>query len=377
MRTGVESIAAERPGNRKLGKKRFMLLGAALLALFILYLSMRSTAIGFIPVNYTLTNIYTAVRLGISQLFKLPLYDRRLAIIQETPYYLETMTRLQSGILTVALGACLSASGAAFQLAFRNPIAMPGMLGVTGGISAANIVLVLQYSSFAVAMTTRRFLYGYVFSLVLLALILFIGRLMGRKKSSATDMILAGSIITRLVAQISNAVQVLLMTEDDYLLLQEMRLYGTGAGTSRGAVFLAGALVLGLTPLFLTRFSYNAVSFSDEDAGGFGINAALLRIIGLVCSVILVVAALIHIGDVAMLALLAPHLGRYLFGADFRNLLPGSLLIGAILMLVCGTVTAYFAFDPYLRIVSIGTLVDLVAMPLLMFVLLRGRRGWE
>ena len=377
MQTGVNAPASLRRADRAHARRRMALPAIALLVLFFAYLSMRSTVIGFIPVTYTLRNIYTAISLGISQLFRLPLYDRRLSVIQETPYYLETMTRLQSGLLTVALGACLSAAGAAFQMAFRNPIAMPGMLGVSGGISAANTMLVLRYSTFALSMTAQRFIYGYAFSLALLAMVLLTGRLMGSKRFSVIDMILAGSIITRLVGQISNAIQVYAMTEEDFILLQEMSLYGTGTGSARGAVFLAVALMLGLLPLFLTRFSFNGVSFDDESAKGFGINAARLRAIGLVCSVILVVAALIHAGDVALLALLAPHLGRYMFGADFRDLLPGSLLLGALLMLVCGTVTAYFAFYPYLRVISVGIIVSLVATPLLMVMLLRGRRGWE
>ncbi|MDR3300534.1 MAG: iron ABC transporter permease [Candidatus Accumulibacter sp.] len=377
MRTGPDRFSSLRRADRRGARLRLTLLGLALLALFSVFLSLRSTTIGFVTPAVTLKNLATAASLGAAELLKQPLYDKRLSIINASPHYLETMTRLRSALLLIALGACLSAAGAAVQGAFSNPIATPAMLGISSGIGFANIYLVLRYSSLAASMTGERFLYGYAFALALLGLVLLIGRLMGRQRSSVTDMLLAGAVVTRLVGQVGSAIQAYWMDETQYLALQEMNLYGTGIGTVRGAAFLAAALALGLAPLWLTRFSYNAVSFDDESARGFGISAPLLRVIGLVCSVVLVTAALIHCGDVALLALLAPHLARCMFGADFRSLLPGCILMGALTMLCCGAITAFFAFDPLLSVISIGSIVNLVATPLLIVMLVRGRRGWE
>jgi len=53
------------------------------------------------------------------------------------------------------------------------------------------------------------------------------------------------------------------------------------------------------------------------------------------------------------------------------------MLTGALIMLFCGGITAYFVFDPLLQTISIGVIVNLIAAPMLMIMMIRKRRGWE
>jgi len=354
-------------------KKRTYLF--VLLAIFFAFVCTRSTVIGFVSPIRVIANIFTAVKLTLAKFLQWSMYDNRLNIIDAHPYYLETLTRLQGALLAIALGSVLSVSGAAYQAVFRNPISTPAMLGVSSGIQAANLMLVIQFSASAITMTTTRFIYGYVFGLSLLCIVLIISRLMGKKRSSTIDILLVGSIVTRLCGHVINAIQTSVMTDDDYLIYQQMNLYGTGVGNYKGVIFLVAALAVGMLPLFLLRFSLNASSF--EEGRSLGVNTKLLRVLALVFSTILMIAAQIHLGDVALLTLLVPHLCRYLFGSDLRSLIPGCIVLGAIVMLVCRIIVTYCWFNPYLQTLAVSTIVNVLAMPLMILVVFKQRRGWE
>ncbi len=358
-------------------RRRFALATLLLLALFFLYLSLGTTSIRLLSPVQTCQNLWLAIRLTLAKYLNWSLYDQRLALIESSAGYLETITRLQGGILVMVLGAVLAVAGTVFQCVFRNPIAGPSLLGVSSGISIGNLLLVLQFSTLAASMTTLRFVYGYVCSLGLLLVIFLVGWLSNRGKGSVTEMLLTGCIVSRVVTKLVSTVQYYYLDEAEYLVLQEMSLYGTGVGNTRGAIFLAGALLLGLVPLLALRNTLNLVTFSDEEARCMGRNIGWLRVLALICSTILLIAAQLHCGEVGMLAMLVPHLCRYLFGSNTRQLIIGSMLLGAGIMLICRFLTALFAFHPYLWVVSISTLVSLFSMPLMAIVMLKYRRGWS
>ena len=358
-------------------RRRFRLAGLLLLALFFAFLSLGTTSIRFLSPVQTLQNLWLGVKLTLAKYLKWGIYDQRLALITAAEGYLETMTRLQGGVLAMVLGAVLAVAGTVFQCVFRNPIAGPSLLGVSSGISVGNLLLVLRFSAAAASMVTLRFLYGYACSIGLLLLIFLVGWIASRGKGSVTDMLLTGCIVSRVVTKVVSNIQYYDLTDAEYLALQEMDLYGTGIGNTRGAVFLAAALLAGLLPLLLLRNSLNLVVFSDGEARCMGMNASWLRILSLICSTVLLIAAQIHCGEVGLLAMLVPHLCRYLFGCDTRRLIAGSLLLGAGIMLVCRFLVALCAFHPYLWVISINTLVSVFAMPLMMVVMVKYRRGWS
>lgn len=363
--------------DRRRFRRRLTLAFLGLLALFFVYLSLGSTSIRLISPVQTIKNLWLGIRLTLAKYLKWSIYDDRLALIQNSEAYLETMTRLQGGLLAVLLGAAIAVSGTVFQCAFRNPIATPSLLGVSSGISIGNLLLVLQFSTAAAYMTTLRFIYGYACALGLLLLIFLVGWIASRGKGAVTDMLLTGCVVSRVVTKLVNTVQYYYLDDTEYLALQEMSLYGTGTGSTRGAIFLAAALLVGMVPLLLWRNSLNLMTFSDEESRTMGLKTGGLRIAALLCSTILLITAQIYCGEVGMLAMLVPHLCRYLFGSDTKRLLAGSILLGAGIMLVCRLIVSLFAFHPYLSVISVSTLVNVFSMPLMMLVMLKYRRGWS
>lgn len=377
MQTGLDEIRKRTLDDSKKMRRHYLVLGLALLILFCAFVCTRTTAIGFVSPVQAVSNLATALQLQIAKWFNLPMYLDRREIISGQSYYLETLGRFEGAVLVVALGAALSVGGAVFQVAFRNPIATPSILGTSGGMRLINMLLVLQFSTAAATMTKYRVIYGYIGTLVILGLMMLGSKLMSKQRSSRADILLIGTFGTRILTQIVNYVQNYVLSEDDYLVLQELNLYGSGTGTTDGMAIALIVIVIALIPLYLTRMSMNTLSFDDEDARGLGIRTAGLRGVAVVCSVLLSTSTLVYAGDVGMLAMMIPLICRYVFGSDTRKLLPACAMSGALLMLVCRIIVSLFAYNVYLSYVSIGTIVELVSTPLMIVVIFRNRRGWE
>ncbi|MBR2736801.1 MAG: iron ABC transporter permease [Firmicutes bacterium] len=359
-------------------RKRFLLALLILFLMVFIYLSFRTTVIAFLPPWTTAANLFTWIRLNVGELFHLSYYNDRRSIIAAHPCYLETTTRLTGALSIVAMGAAMSVAGVVFQSVFRNPIAVPTMLGVSSGINIGNFILVLQYNVTAASMTQERFIYGYIGSLLILFLVMGVSRLTTRDGSWAIiDVLLIGTTLTRLITQIISSIQTTFLDDFTIQLISEMNMYGAGLGNARGWIFLALALVFGLGPILLMRNSLNVVTFSEEESRVMGLNTNVMRVLALVFSTILITAAQIYCGEVGMLALLVPHTCRYLFGSNTRDLIFSSMIVGGIMMIICRFIVALTMFNQYLSMISVGMIINVISIPLMMFILLTQKRGWE
>ena len=378
MQIGLNEIRDLITADRKKVRKRLIVFGIILLALFCAYVSSRSTTIGFVNPLQAVKNLFVGLRLALGSLVDSAYYADRLNVIDNTPYYEETVGRLQGALIAVILGAGLAVAGAVFQCAFRNPIATPSMLGTSGGIKVVNLIIVIQYSYTAASLIQLRFLYSYIGALLILAIELLVAKFMAKGRAiSSADILLLGTVITRICTQLVNFVQFYVIDEDYYLELQEMNMYGVGISNITGLPIVALFFVIAMVPLILTRTSMNVLSFGDEEARCLGIKASVLRGVALACSVLLATTAITYAGDVAMLSMLIPLVCRYVFGADFKNLFWGCAILGALMMLAVKCVVAVFAFNTVLSMISTGLIIELVSAPILLIVILKFRRGWD
>jgi iron complex transport system permease protein len=376
MQTGHDRLLAPVREEQRRKRKNMLLALGVLLILICFTLCLRTTQIGLIPPKDEILNLYTMVRLGLADLFHQPLSLQRGDIIAQRPLYTETVGRFQSTVLTVIAGGVLSLAGAVFQSVFRNPIAVPSMLGVTSGVNIGVLILVLTYSTAATRMAARGALICYASSFIILLLLLAYGRFLGGRKFSVVEILVAGTILTRLLSEIVTLIE-RHMTEDDLVTLQEITMYGFGLGQEgTAAVFLIPLLIL-LIPLFLMRFSMNAVSFPPEESRTIGLNTFALGIFAIICSTMMTVDAVMFAGDVGMMALLIPFICRSLFGVDFRNQFFSCLIFGAGFLLICRIVTVLLSFTQYVHLFTLSTVVTLISAPIFYLVIARGRKGWN
>lgn len=296
---------------------------------------------------------------------------------RDWPLYYAIGDRAGVIVITLICAVLLSISGMLYQNVFRNPIAGPGMLGVSSGVSLGMMLLVYLYGGEAIALVAQRYGYCYGLGAAILVLVIAAGRrLSGRGKPfDIVSTLLIGVILSQLVGFVVSYVTLFVMDPDMYqiyLTLSEMLVVDT---SPISWICLGIATVVSVVPVWRLRFRLNALSFDEQEVKLLGINLTALRGVALVCGGIMILAAQIHIGMVAMVSLIVPFLARSWFGCESRKQLIGSACIGAILLLVCRDVVDLVPFvgDG----IGIGSAVSVAALPLFLLIMARHMRGWE
>lgn len=378
MQTGLEQIRAIRQAEKKKQRKRRLFVLVVVIVIAVLYLCIQGRGVRIYDPLYVGRCFAAFLRIkflsiGASSAVKSELLAQNYAVLGNG--YGVIIARLQNLLLMLLSGAVLALSGTVYQTSMRNPMAVPTMLGVSSGVNLAQLLLVIEYGSAVYQLTTTRYIYNYGISIAILLIVLLGGKIAGGKRASVADMLVVGTVVNRLINIVVNYLRTELDTET-LTLLQE---YSESSYNTYNQFYNLGILVgvslLLLLPIFLMRFSYNAASFEDGDATSLGVCPGAMRVYGLVAGALLTTTAMLHCGNVGVMALIVPHLCRYLFGADFRRLCWGSAAGGALLMLVAEIISGFVYFEDYQ--IPIGNIVSLAALPVMVWVMLRERRGWE
>ncbi|UUU37000.1 iron ABC transporter permease [Streptomyces sp. CA-210063] len=264
----------------------------------------------------------------------------------------------------LAAGAALGLSGAALQAVTRNPLADPGILGLSQG-AAAGVVL-------AIALGLGHGFAGYVWyafgGAVVAACVVYAIAARGRGGASPVKLALAGTAFGAMTAGANTVVLTSSSaTLDQFRFWQVGALSGRDAGTvGRMLPFLAVGAVL----VFLCARGLDALALGDDTARALGHRVPLVRAAAALGATLLTAAAVAAAGPIAFVGLAVPHLARRLVSGGHRWTLPLSALLGAALLLaadVAGRVVRAPAEIPA------GVMTALVGVPVLV-VLVRRRR---
>ncbi|EGJ74098.1 putative ferric enterobactin transport system permease fepD [Streptomyces sp. Tu6071] len=240
--------------------------------------------------------------------------------------------RVPRTLLGLTTGAALGMAGALMQALTRNPLADPGILGVSAGASFA---IVVSVAVFGVAS-----LYGYVWfafggALVASVVVFLLGRL-GRSGATPVKLALAGVAVTSLLSSLTSAV---VLTDEDAL--DRYRFWSAGTLADRDAGDLTRILpflAVGALLALACAPALNSLALGDDVAASLGRRLGLVRLQGVTAIVLLTGASVAVIGPVVFLGLVVPHLARVLaqwagIGPDHRWLLPLSAVLAPVLLL--------------------------------------------
>lgn len=296
------------------------------------------------------------------------------AVMQGLPMYQDVIYGVEETFKYIVCGILLAISGMLYQNTFRNPIAAPSMLGVTNGVNLAILILVIQYGSQVLQDVSVYYLYAYIGGAAILAVVILGGWwTSGKGRFNVVNMLLIGTIISQLLSTIITYAQNWLTT-DQYNAIYQLQ---TMAGLENGWtwVTLSVGLLVSIVPVIVFRFRLNLVSFDDMETRVLGVNPNRLRILALLCGSIMILTASVNAGQVAMASLVIPFIVRGVFGVEFRKQLMGNVLLGSILLLVCGD----FVSAVYIHGMSLdlGSVVTVLALPLFVWILAAGQRSWE
>lgn len=312
---------------------------------------------------------------GVTHLWA-PYTDEQLAEMFPTAANVVVWERAGVVLLTLLCGALLAVSGMLFQNVFKNPLAGPGMLGVSSGVSLGVVVLVMMYGTAAAAMTSMRLALCYLFGAAILAFVMGAGKwISGARPFNLVDMLLVGSITAQLLGVVSSFIVLWILDDEAYITyftISQMLVVDTSLATW---VALAVALVASFVPIWLLLFRMNALAFSDTEIRLMGISPAGIKGIALLCGSIMILAAQAHVGMIGMVTLVVPFLARSWFGCEMRKQFAGNVLLGPLLVLLCRDVADLIPFvgDG----IGIGSVVGIVILPIIIYVFARGSRAWE
>jgi iron complex transport system permease protein len=280
------------------------------------------------------------------------------------------MPRVAMGAL---IGAALAVSGAVLQGLFRNPLADPGLIGVSAGASlgAVSIIvlgptLFLGYAGLLgiYALPVAAFTGGLVTTVVLYRISTRQGR------TSVATMLLAGIAI----AALANALLGLLIFIADDRQLRDLTFWSLGsiAGATWAKVFAVGptiAVSIAATPFLATGL--NALTLGEATAAHLGVPVQRFKYMAIAAVAAATGASVAASGGIGFIGIVVPHLLRLSIGPDNRYLLPASALLGAGLLLIADAVSRTIVAPAEL---PIGIVTAAAGAPVFLWILLR-RRG--
>ncbi|NIG34967.1 iron ABC transporter [Pantoea sp. ICBG 828] len=277
--------------------------------------------------------------------------------------------RLPRVLLAVLTGMALAVSGAVMQGLFRNPLADPGLLGISSGAGlAVALSVVLPVSLPPLLALWLPSLAAFAGSLVVTLLIFSFSRL---AQGLLARLLLVGIAINALCGA---AVGVLSWLSNDQQ-LRQLSLWGMGSltGAQWPSLLVCALLIVPALLLVQTRARrLNLLQLGEEDAHYMGVDVKRTQRQLLVLSALLVGTAVAVSGIIGFVGLVVPHVMRFCLGSDHRWLLPGAALAGAILLLLADTLARTVVIPAEM---PVGLLTSLLGGPWFLWQILRQQRG--
>ncbi len=274
--------------------------------------------------------------------------------------------RLPRSLLALAIGATLGLAGAALQGYLRNPLAEPGLIGVSGA-AALGAVLTL-YTGLSAAFSLALPLGGIFGAILAVVLVLLLA---GRNADTLT-LILAGVAVTSFAAALTSLA--LNLAPSPYAALEIVFwLLGSLSGRSMEHVALAlPFMAVGWVMLASVARALDALTLGEDAAQSLGFHLPAVRARLVIGTALAVGAATAVAGTIGFVGLVVPHVLRPLVGHRPAALLPVSALGGALLLLLADTLVR--AITPAQEL-KLGVVTALVGAPFFFWLVIRNRRG--
>ena len=276
--------------------------------------------------------------------------------------------RIPRTLLIAMAGAGLSVSGASYQGLFRNPLADPYLIGVASG-AGLGAVLAMNYglagqTVFGLLGVPVAAFAGALLTVVIVYQLARVGRTI-----PTTNLILAGVAVSSFATALTSYLMLTSTGE-----LRRAIVWMMGGATMSGwapVIAMLPYITVGLAILMNTGHALNVFQFGEEQAAQMGLPVERLRRIVVITASLTTAAAVSFAGVIGFVGLVVPHLVRYLWGGDYRRILPLSAIGGAALLLFAD-VLARVVLAP--QELPVGIITALAGAPCFLWVLRRARQ---
>lgn len=301
------------------------------------------------------------------------LTGKEIAPIDRAVIFDIRLPRLLTGIL---VGAGLAISGAIMQGLFRNPLADPGLLGVSAGASLGAISAIVLGAALPAAITAAA---GWhlvplaAFTGSWLAMIALYGIATRQGRTSVATMLLAGIALAAMIAALSG----LIIYRADDQQLRDLTFWGLGslAGASWIKLLAAGPVILLalIVAPFLAR-GLNGLALGEAAAVHVGIRVQRVKTAAILITAAATGASVAISGGIGFVGIVVPHLLRLISGPDHRWLLVNAGLLGATVLIAADMISRSIVAPAEL---PIGIITAIIGGPFFLWVLLSNRRALD
>ncbi|GAB3944907.1 iron ABC transporter permease [Spirosoma harenae] len=281
--------------------------------------------------------------------------------------------RLPRVCLAVLIGAGLAISGAAIQGFFRNPLADPGLIGISSGASLAAVMMIVLEVNFFQTFTGA--LGMYALSAVAFAgacatafLVYRIARMAG--KDVITTMLLTGIAINALSGALTG-IMTYMATDEQLRNITFWSLGSLGGASWTAVLAILPFMTIALICIPRLAKSLNLLALGESQASMLGVNLKSIKRQVIIFSTMAVGTSVAVAGIIGFIGLVIPHLIRMGAGSDHRRVLTGSALGGAIVLTLADSLARTLVAPAEL---PIGILTALVGTPVFLWILFRDRR---
>ncbi|AGT44131.1 FecCD family ABC transporter permease [Treponema pedis] len=265
--------------------------------------------------------------------------------------------RLPRIFTALIVGMNLAVSGALLQAVMQNPLADPGIIGVSAGASVSGIVLMLALPRYAYLVPPAAFC-GSMFAAFLIYILAW------KDGFTPVRIILAGVAVNALLGSLAGLISILFSDR-----LQGALMWLNGSLASKSWPHLKVLLIYSIPALILALFCIrpaNILLLGDEKAASLGSNVNRSRFFLSVIAAFLAGVSTSTVGIIGFVGLVIPHILRMLVGSDYKSLLPFSMFAGAVLLLGADTFARTIAAPIEL---PVGIVMAVLGSPFFLYLL--------
>ena len=265
--------------------------------------------------------------------------------------------RLPRNILAVLVGANLAVSGILLQSVMKNPLADPGITGVSTGASVAAIFILLLLPQYTGILPIAAFIGGAIACMLVFLMAYKNGLKPGR-------IVLAGVAINTILGGVISYLSTMYSDRIQSAMLWLNGSLATKTWADVEMLFVYS--IVGLIVSLLLIRSANVLQLGDDAATNLGFNVNLTRLLISVVAVFLAATSTAVVGVISFVGLIVPHISRMLMGSDHKFTIPFSIILGSMVLLVADTLgrTIGGAVE-----IPVGVIMSIVGGPFFLYLL--------
>jgi len=284
------------------------------------------------------------------------------------------MIRLPRVVLSVLIGAGLGLAGASLQGLLRNPLADPGLIGISSGASMGAVVMIIVQNALPVFQSAPA-LNFYALNLAAFAgaiiTTLFIFRIARTGGQAVISTLLLAGIAVRALCESVTGLMTYLANNEQLRSITFWSLGSLGGANWKTVAGIAPFIIIPLVLLPRLAPALNLLALGEREAMHSGVRVPKLKALLVILATMAVAAGVAVAGIIGFIGLIVPHIVRQFTGPDYRILIPGSALSGAVLLtvadLLCRTIVAPAELP-------VGIITAVIGAPFFLWLIIKEKR---